>query len=140
MDYRQLKAEFINDPRNYGYAEAWANGQNWKLADLINETRDSIRIPRDVVATYELFDAIVPEDWDVLTATEKSRVQLILSMGQVSLKGTNTRAALQKAFGAATTSRANLLALMTRAGSRAEELFGAGTVITWDDIAAARRA
>jgi hypothetical protein len=140
MDYLQLKNEFVNDPKGYGYAEAWSSGQDWKLADLINQVHDTIKITRDTVSTYEIFDAIVPDEWDALTATEKSRIQLILSMGQVSLKGANTRAALSKAFGAGTTTRSNLIAMMTRPGSRAEELFGAGVVVTWDDIAMARRA
>jgi hypothetical protein len=139
MDYLVLKNEFINDPKGYGYSSYWNNGQDWKLAELINQVRDSIRIDRERVFAYEVFEAIVPEEWSALSAGEKQRIQTILSMGEVLTKGPNTRAAFQAAFAAGTTTRANLVALLTRSGSRAEELFGARTFVSWDDVAMARR-
>uniref|UniRef100_A0A7C4Y4W7 Uncharacterized protein n=1 Tax=Caldisericum exile TaxID=693075 RepID=A0A7C4Y4W7_9BACT len=139
MDYVVLKNEFLTDPKGYGYRTYWDNGQDWKLAELINEVRSDIWIDRDIVPTYEIFEAIVPTEWDALTTAEKQRMQLILSMEQVNVKGENTRLAFQKAFASGTTTRNNLLALLKRNGSRAEELFGAGTVVTWDDVARARR-
>ncbi|MEO0166747.1 MAG: hypothetical protein ABIL39_11495 [candidate division WOR-3 bacterium] len=139
IDYITLKNEFVNDPRGYGYTIYWENGQDWKLAELINEVRNNIKIDRELVNAYEVFECIVPEEWAALTTQEKERIRLILAMGQVNLKGANTRAAFQAAFGTGTTTRANLINLLKRNGSRAEELFGAGTSITWEDVAKARR-
>ncbi|MEM2125709.1 MAG: hypothetical protein QXQ53_04860 [Candidatus Methanosuratincola sp.] len=101
--------------------------------------RTTIKIDRDLVNAYEVFECIVPEEWTALTAQEKERIMLILSMGQINVKGQNTRAAFQAAFGSGTTTRANIINLLKRNGSRAEELFGAGTSITWEDVAKARR-
>lgn len=139
MDYAALKNELSTDPRGYGYAPYWANGSDWILADMLNQVRDSIRIDRTFVNAYEVFEAIVPAEWIALSADEKQRIQLVLNMGQVYTRGTNTKAVLQAAFPAGSTTRTNLLALLKRSGSRAEELFGEGVSVTWDDIARARR-
>jgi hypothetical protein len=139
MDYLALKNEFITDPKSYGYSEFWSNGQDWKLAELINQVRDSIQINRDIVSSYQIFEAMVPEEWAALSVQEKQRIQIILSMGEISTKGVNTRAAFQAAFAAGTVTRTNLITLLTRKGSRAEELFGAGISVSWDDVARSRR-
>jgi len=139
MDYTALKNEFLNDPNGYGYSVYYADGQDWRLAELINQIRDTIFIARgDTVPSYEIFEAIVPTEWDLLSVQEKQRIQLILSMGEISVNGPNTKSAFLLAFGVGTTTRANLIALTTRKGSRAEQLFG--HAVSWDDIARARRA
>jgi hypothetical protein len=136
MDYVALKNEFVTDPRSYGYAPFWANGQDWKLAELINEIR-AIPINRDIIPAHEIFEAIVPTEWVALSVQEKERIRLLLGMGDVNVRGANTRASFQAAFATGTQTRTNLTALLTRNGSRAEELFGVS--ISWDDIAKARR-
>ena len=140
IDYIVLKTELNIDPQGYGYSAYWANGQDWKLAELINQTRDNILIARDIVPAYEIFETIVPSEWVSLSAQEKERIQLILSMGEILIKGENTKASFQTAFGAGTTTRKNILNLITRKGSRAEQLFGSGILISWDDVAKARGA
>ena len=139
MDYVVLKTELTTDPKGYGYSVFWTNGQDWKLADLLNQVRDMINIDRGLLEAHEIFECIVPTEWVALSIQEKERIQLILSMGNINSKGTNTRAAFQATFGTGTITRANLTALLTRKGSRAEELFGSGTSISWDDIAKARK-
>ncbi len=139
INYIALKTELTTDPRSYGYSTPWASGEDWKLADLINQVRNTINIDRDLIDAHEIFECIVPAEWTTISAQEKERVQVILSMGQINTKGANTRAAFQVAFAAGTTTRANLAALLSRKGSRAEELFGTGISISWDDIAKARR-
>jgi len=135
MDYVALKNEFTIDPEGYGYAAPWAEGSVWKLANLINEIHPDIPIERTIVDTYEVFQCIVPAEWAALDATEKERIQLVLSLGKVNIKDSNTRASLTTAFTGGTTTRTNLIALQTRPGSRAEQLFG--TTVTWEDINAA---
>uniref|UniRef100_A0A6M3IJS8 Uncharacterized protein n=1 Tax=viral metagenome TaxID=1070528 RepID=A0A6M3IJS8_9ZZZZ len=139
IDYAILKTEITSDPRGYGYATPWVAGTDWQVAELLNRVRDTIAVDKDLVSTPEIFEAIVPGEWAVASAQEKQRIQLILSMGSVDLRGPNTRASFQAAFGSGTQSRANLVALLTRKGSRAEELFGSGVSVSWDDVAKARR-
>jgi len=137
MNYAALKAEIINDPTGLGYAQAWNSGFDSGVADILNAVRSTIDVSRGVVQAYEVFECILPADWAALTADNKQRVQSILSMGAVDASGSNTRAAFLAAFAAGTTTRANLIALATRKGSRAEQLFG--QAVTSDDIAIARR-
>ena len=139
MDYLVLKEEFTTDPQAYGYATYWTNGQDWKLADLINQVRDVILVDREIVPAYEIFEAVVPAEWAALSGQEKERIRLVLSMGQVLVKGSNTRKAFQSVFDVGTTTRTNILALFTRKGSRAEQLFGSGISVSWDDVSKARR-
>lgn len=138
INYAALKTELQTDPAGLGYAPHLAAGADQSLADLLNEVRQSISISRATIPAYEVWEAIVPAEWAALTANERQRVQTILSMGEVNVQGANTRSSLAAAFGAGTTSRTNLIALQSRQGSRAEQLFGDGVAVTNEDIAKAR--
>lgn len=134
ISYSALAAELSADPAALGYA-----GQSDPAcAALLNAPRAGVTVPVGVVPAYSVFEAMDPTEWAALSAQEKQRIQTILSMGQVNTAGANTRAAFQAAFAAGTTSRANLVALLTRPGSRAEALFGAGTVVSDQDVGRAR--
>ena len=132
-----LKSELQADPSGLGYAPLIAGGNHTGCADALNLVRAGISIARDLVQAHEIFEQIVPAEWVSLVATERERINQILSMGWVNVSGANTRAAFQAAFGAGTTTRANLLAYLTRQGSRAEQLFGSGVQISHDQIAQA---
>src|SRR5512145_415927 len=133
--YSQLKTELQTDPLGLGYAAPLAAGNHAAVADLLNEVRPTIQIQRDLVPVWEVFDAIVPSEWGSLSTTERTRIQIILTMQQVYVKGTNTRNAFTTAFAAGTQTRANLIALQNRTGSRAEQLFD--QAVTYSDIATA---
>lgn len=135
LNYAQLKTELQTDSLALGYAPFISAGNHAALADLLNQVRATIAIDRDTVAAWEVFDAVVPSEWTALSAQEKQRIQTILSMGMVSVRGANTRSAFLAAFVAGTTTRSNLAALQTRQGSRAEQLFSQS--ITPADIAQA---
>lgn len=138
MDYAALKAELDTDPGGLGYGPHLASGNDIALVDLLNAINPAISVPRDLIPSYEIFEAIVPTEWSALSAQEKQRIQVILSMGQVDVRGTNTKNAFIEAFAGGTQTRANLIALATRPGSRAEELFGQS--VSLDDIVKARLA
>ena len=135
LNYAQLKTELQTDPLTLGYAALLAAGNHGAVADVLNQSRTAVSIPRTTVPAWEVFDAIVPAEWASLTAQEKQRIQTILSMGTVSVQGTNTRNSFLAAFAAGTTTRSNLAALQTRQGSRAEFLFG--QPVTAADVAQA---
>jgi hypothetical protein len=122
IDLVALAAEINADPNGYGYSLT----DNAATAALLNEARAAIRIDRDVIPAHEVIDALDPAEWAGVTAQEKERIALIVSAGEVNVKSPNTRTAFGTAFGGGTTTRANLLALQTRDGSRAEQLFGQG--------------
>lgn len=139
VDLAVLKTELTNAHYN-GMSDAAAAGElnvtpSWNAGD---------KAARTLVPTYELFEAIVPSEWAAATAQEKQRVQTILSMGMANVAGANTQQAFRDAFGAGTTTRANLIALVSRTCSRAEflatTLFPGGVVrpITRDDVLWAR--
>lgn len=139
MDYVALKAEIDNDPTALGLVLLRNAGNDQGIADALNLVRQAINIDRDLVPAYEVVEAMVASEYASLSAAEKTRIQTIVGAGTIYVKGPNTRAAFAAAFGAGTTSRANLLALQQRKGSRAEQLWGSGTAITNSDVAKALR-
>lgn len=118
-----LRNELLDDPLSRSYS-----GMNHSQAATSLNTKNRPGPERTVVPAYEIWESVVPAEWASLNAQEKQRVQTILGMGQVNIKGANTRNALGAVFGVGTTTRSNLLLL--QAGpqiSRAEEL-GLGVV------------
>lgn len=138
ITYSALKAELQNDPASLGLVAPYSAGNDAQCADILNAVRQTIDINRGVIPTYEVADATVQSDWTALSTAEKQRYQSILAMGLVNTASANMRAAFQQMFGPTTATRANLVALLTRKGSRAEQLFG--QPVTPMDIAYARHA
>lgn len=137
MDYLALKAELQNDPTGLGYAADWASGNDWSLADRLNAVSTGTLINRGMIDAHEILSATVPTEWTSLSAAEKQRYQTLTGAGQVNGLNANVRAAFNQMFGSTTATRAALVALLTRPGSRAEQLFG--HAVSDRDIASARR-
>lgn len=133
--YADLRTELQTDPQTLGYAAPLAAGNHSALADLLNQIRPTIAIQRDTAPAWEVFECIVHTEWAALSAQEKQRIQTILSMGTVSIKGPNTRSAFLASFGAGTATRTALAAMQNRQGSRAEQLFGQSVTVA--DVAQA---
>jgi hypothetical protein len=135
-----LLAEIVNDPTGLGLSTPFAAGQFSPVVAALNLVRASIEVdrPSAIVATHEVFEAIVLAEWNALTNAEKDRVRTVLSLGTVNLRGANTIAQLGAAFAAGSTTRTALLALAKRKGSRAEQVFEPGTVVTLKNVADAR--
>ena len=71
------------------------------------------RLKPDVVLAYQISDALDVDEYAALSDANQAAVNIILSMGLVSLAaGTNNRAALWALFDAESTTRANLIALL----------------------------
>lgn len=138
IDAAALKSEITTDSTGIGLATPFASGTLGVVVDALNLVRTTIDVDRPLVPAYEVWEAIVPTEWAALSAQEKQRIQTILSMGTVYTKGANTRASFQAAFAGGTTTRTNLTNLLTRKGSRAEQLFG--QAVTLDDVVRARSA
>lgn len=137
MDYVALKSELENDPALLGYGPFIAAGNHTGLAALLNAPKVGVVVGRGVVPAHEVVDAIVPGEYASLVAAERDYLLMVVAGGTVNLGDGQTRAALKVLFGAGTVTRANLIALADRTGSRAEEL-GFGEVSEADVVAALR--
>jgi hypothetical protein len=140
FDPALLRTELQTDPQAIGYAPHVQAARDQVIADLLNLTRTGAAYQqfRGVVSAYEIINATDPAEWAALTAQEKQRYQTLTGAGQVDLSNANLRAMFSAMFAANTTTRAALLAIATRTGSRAEVLFGPGVTVTAAQIGAAR--
>lgn len=142
VNLQQLKTELNTDPQTYGYAPLIAAQDYGGLADLLNKKRDGtdgkprIDIPRPDITPLELFLAIDVRDFGGAPGTlggawfqsimRLTAIPLLNSDGSTSLIKAGLDQYLQDGRG----SQTRLNALAKRIGSRAEQLFGFGTVIT----------
>jgi hypothetical protein len=139
MDDLALKTELTTDPAGLGYAPHLASGSLSPIMELLNAPRIGVSVFRGVISSYEIINATDPAEWAALTAAEKQRYQMLTGAGQVDVSNANVRGAFAAMFGAGTVTRTALVALASRPGSRAEELWGAGTAPTAADLARALR-
>lgn len=147
LTYPALKTELQADPATIGYAALVASGNDVGLAALLNEVRAGISIRRPDIAPAEILEAIDARDFEptpnVLAVawfgslTRQERVRLLNDDGSQ----TRVLANLRRLLLALDTngSRARLQDMANRPGSRAEQLFGAGVVVTHQDVAIALR-
>lgn len=134
MDLSALHTEITTDPTGLGYATA--NGDN-AVAALFNAPRAGISVSKGIVQGYEVINALDAMEVAALTAIQLQRLGLLTgASGGVDTGSANTRTLLGVLFTTGSISRANLIALATRQGSRAEQLFGPGTFV--DDVLVAR--
>ena len=136
----QLKTECETDAASLGLAAPFAAGTFSIVADLLNAVSQSIDIDRDLVPSWEAFDACVASEIEALSAAKRQVLQMLLAMQLINVKSTNVRAAVTSIFAAGTSSRTALAALQKRKGSRAEQLWGADVRVTAEDLAKARDA
>ena len=118
MNYTALTAELTNDPLTRGYAGM----SDTQAADSIN-TVDRTR-NRTTLTGAEIYEATVSADFQALTATEKTYIRDLWSMGgdvQVG-PGAKARAVLIAIFGGGSATVLALSALLVDNISRGDEL------------------
>lgn len=130
MNLIALKNEITTDPLALGYV-----GKNdEEVADLLNKTQRPV--DRETLDGGLLVASIVRSEYAALSATDKDYVRLVALASSIPLTAT-IKTELGQVFPAGSQTRANLVALLKRTGSRAEEL-GLGFV-TPSHVADARR-
>lgn len=139
----QLKTELTTDPRGYGYAAALLVSDQ-TAADVINTVRDGTNVPpaiqvnKGTISTQELVEAVVQSEMPS-NANQRDWLIMVASGARVRVDtGSTARAGLLAIFGSGTTTRTNLTNASQRLGSRAEELWGFGVVVTSGDVSLAR--
>lgn len=142
IDYAQLRAEIDSDPAGRGYAAMVANGNDVGLAALLNEQGVSA-VDRVYITAPELQGALDATEFVAFNAAFLARWQAILMVTREALP-VNTGGLKQQLLAmfpnqaGTANSRANLIALQTKQGSRVEALFGDGAVVSTDDIVKAK--
>lgn len=144
IDYAALKTEILTDPNNYGYAGPLASRTDWQVAALLNEIRAGITVPRADVTPLEVIEAINVSDFvtspaSTLYASWLSALLQYPSLRILKADGSDTRVMsnVMKLLTNGSASETRLRALASRTGSRAEQLFGVGTVVAVSDIGTA---
>jgi len=131
-----LATEINTDPKALGYSPGTKT--NAQITTIINTAgASSETIDSGVVQGHQIVGAIVQADYALLSAAQVSQLTIWLSPPFVDTSSANVRAVFAALFGAGTQTRTNLQALTQRAASRAEILFGRGTVVLVEDVSAA---
>lgn len=129
MNFAALKTELTTDPLARGYAGMGDEAAAVSL-NAPNRTPD-----RETLDSGLLMSCVVRSEYDALSAADKDYFRQVIAAGSVPITSA-LRQGIGNVFGAATTTRANIIAALKRVGSRAEEL-GLGSVTT-SDVARAR--
>lgn len=151
ISYPALAAEITSDPRGYGYAADVAVGSDTGVKDRLNLPRAGITVQRQRVPRQDILEAIDLRDFitnpnQVGNATFASGwFESVTQSDQIRLAnpdGTPTRVRqnLDRMLGNGNLSQTRLDAVAVKTpSSRAEELFGEGTVVTDTDVQKALR-
>lgn len=144
-----LKTELTTDPRSYGYAPLVSSSNYLGLKALVNQIRATIQVKRADITASEILEAIDTSDFQTSPApvtgaiawfessTQQSSLRLTNDDGSDTrvLKNLKNLFLPNGAAGANPQTRARLNAIALRDGSRAEELFGVGYVVSEQNIA-----
>lgn len=133
-DFKLLQSEIADDPLARGYAGM----SDQATAGSLNAADRPVE--RETLAGAEIFNAIDPAEFSALTAGQKQLVRDVFGLGDTIdvQPGTNTRQVLLNAFGAGTTTRANLVGVAQKTISRAEEIGWPVRPVTAEHVARAR--
>lgn len=134
-----LKSELLTDPAALGYAPFIASGGDSDLVELLNRVRATVSIFRDDVAASEVLAALVKADWDALAAGDKQLFQAIVAAQMLNVTSASLRNMMAALFPPASATRANLITVASRQGSRMEQLFGLHVTASILDVALALR-
>lgn len=154
-----LKTELLTDPVGYGYAAFIAASEPENCAAALNKARlgndgfPAVTVRRADISSQEIVEAIVVADYTALpgspTAAQLSAERRYLAwLGNLAAVGTvrllNNDGSdgpvitnLKAMFNGGTGTITRLNAIANRNGSRAEQLWGAGVVVSTQDVAAA---
>lgn len=138
QQYPALKTELETDPRGLGLVAMTAK----EAAAKLNERGASGETlgDRTTVDAWEVAACVALSEFTDagVTAGQRQWLAMVLSAGVVDASSAVLKTGFQAIFGAGTTTRAALLALVNRPCSRGEKLFGAGVEVGPHDVQRAR--
>jgi hypothetical protein len=139
INYAALRTEIQTDPTSRGYAPFVATGSDNGVADLLNVAIVNNKVDTMRVSTDAFVNCVVYTEFIALTTQQRDWLKFITGPNVIDMNKTTIKTGLTTIFGAATTTRANVIAAQQRDGSRAETLFGVGVYISAEDVATALR-
>ncbi len=145
INLQTLKTELLTDPNGYGYAALIADTNNPALADMLNLPRAVITVRRTSIQPQDVLECIDtrdikanPSNMDCAwfeSATRQTTINLLDGAGaDTQILGNFKRLLINPSD-----SRARLLAICNRNGSRIEQLFGVGVVVSVQEVIDAQR-
>ena len=143
IDYVALATELIKDPLKVGYAPLIASGSDTDLAALLNALTGpgAGTVPGDPISAADFVSKIAAVELISLTSLQLTQVQIVTAAQQIKVAAPEVQKWIANTWpsNTAPSTNAALSALVSRIGSRAEVLFGNGTVISDSDISKALR-
>lgn len=100
----------------------YAGKTDVEIAVLFNAQDVAINIDEPLIDTYKIYEAITLADYNAMSTANKNHFHALMALPVVNTKGVNTRDKILSLVANPSTSRTNLMALVRRKGSRAEEL------------------
>lgn len=143
IDPAQLAAEIRTDPQALGYAAPLAAGQDGVIADLLNAVNPAYVVSLSIIDKGDFLIGMLPAasalaGQDAATQANWDRmISIACANNTIDVGNAAVQAVLTAAVQQNLLSQAQADAVTKRAGSRAEVLFGAGTVVTHTDVARA---
>ena len=116
MSQNIIVAELLADPLGLGYA---MQNEATAFATITNANRSRTR---ETVSGAEIFNATSDTEFDQLTDAQKDRWLQLCQISDVDVNNGVARAIEDALFGANTTTRTNLAALITETIDRATEI------------------
>jgi hypothetical protein len=141
VDLAQLKTELETDPNGYGYAAYIAAGNMQTLADILNQVRTAIVMGRAIILREEAMSCWNLAEVEASYAADPAVLEL--ACNAMHFPSFNMQArdegsgvyldsqvfAFAQEIGDLTSTAMNNITV--RSGSRAEELWAAGDIVTW---------
>lgn len=136
---QQILTEINTDPMSLGYAAlgAQSNGPEALAAKLNQPGASGQTVFKGYTATEDLIPAVILSEYVALSQANRDYLSMLFAPRQVKTGDSVLRTQIGSVFGVGTTSRTNLVAAAQRSASRAEALWGEGTLITELQVAAA---
>lgn len=137
VDFPALANEINNDPMTLGYA----GKSDYEIATILNTAGASGEtLFKSYTLVEDIIACIVRSEYDALAAAGKTYLnEVVLKSAKVKTGNETLRNQIGGLFAAGTATRTNLIAVASRAASRAEILFGEGAYISDQDVATALR-
>lgn len=135
--YTQIRTEIDTDSKSLGLAAMkTATNAAEQIATKLNEKGASGEtLTPTWTDTVEILAVLVGTEVLALTQANRDMLSILTSTVRMKTGSSTLRTAVAAIFGGATTSRANLIALTTRAASRAEALWGENMFLSDADVA-----
>jgi hypothetical protein len=112
-----LRTELLTDP----LARDYAGMTDVDVAASLNTKNITVDVRE--IPPADFLRGMVKAEWDALSAADRNYLSVLLGNGPIDVStGTQIRAALLAMFGVGSGTRANLLPLLTKSISRAEQL------------------